>query len=65
MERVIKFTHDEAGSTATEEIETVMKILNDLIKCERLLISQVHHKNETGLCWWKRNWNTQTIQNIH
>ncbi|KAG7176855.1 Tigger transposable element-derived protein 7-like 56 [Homarus americanus] len=43
-----KITHGEAGSSPTEDIKPFRERLNDLIKSEGLLISQVYNGDETG-----------------
>ncbi|KAG7172964.1 Tigger transposable element-derived protein 7-like 33, partial [Homarus americanus] len=58
-----KITHGEAGSTPTEDIEPFRDRLNDLIKSEGLLISQVYNVDETGLYWRSLPRNTQTFKN--
>ncbi|KAG7172019.1 Tigger transposable element-derived protein 7-like 15, partial [Homarus americanus] len=47
-----KITHGKAGSAPTEDIEPFKERLNDFIKSEGLLISQVYNGDETGLYWW-------------
>ncbi|KAG7161849.1 Tigger transposable element-derived protein 7-like 13 [Homarus americanus] len=58
-----KITHGEAGSAPTEDIEPFRDRLNDLIKSEGLLISQVYNVDETGLYWRSLPRNTQAFKN--
>ncbi|KAG7157467.1 Tigger transposable element-derived protein 7-like 19 [Homarus americanus] len=58
-----KITHGEAGSSPTEDIEPFRERLNDLIKSEGLLISQVYNGDETGLYWRSLPRNTQAFKN--
>ncbi|KAG7159730.1 Tigger transposable element-derived protein 7-like 2, partial [Homarus americanus] len=58
-----KIMHGEAGSAPTEDIEPFRDRLNDLIKSEGLLISQVYNGNETGLYWRSLPRNTQAFKN--
>ncbi|KAG7176917.1 Tigger transposable element-derived protein 7-like 5, partial [Homarus americanus] len=58
-----KITHGEAGSAPTEDIEPFRERLNDLIKSEGLLISQVYNGDETGLYWRSLPRNTQAFKN--
>ncbi|KAG7169737.1 Tigger transposable element-derived protein 7-like 16, partial [Homarus americanus] len=58
-----KITHGEAGSTPTEDIEPFRERLNDLIKSEGLLISQVYNGDETGLYWRSLPRNNQAFKN--
>ncbi|KAG7177538.1 Tigger transposable element-derived protein 7-like 7 [Homarus americanus] len=56
-------THGEAGSAPTEDIEPFRDRLNDLIKSEGLLISQVYNVDESGLYWRSLPRNTQAFKN--
>ncbi|KAG7161286.1 Tigger transposable element-derived protein 7-like 39 [Homarus americanus] len=47
----------------TEDIEPFRERLNDLIKSEGLLISQVYNGDETGLYWRSLPRNTQALKN--
>ncbi|KAG7170856.1 Tigger transposable element-derived protein 7-like 3, partial [Homarus americanus] len=58
-----KITQDEAGRAPTEDIEPFRKRLNDLIKSEGLLISQVYNGDETGLYCRSLPRNTQAFKN--
>ncbi|KAG7154717.1 Tigger transposable element-derived protein 7-like 9 [Homarus americanus] len=58
-----RITHGEAGSAPTEDIEPFRDRLNDLIKSEGLLISQVYYVDETGLYWRSLPRNTQDFKN--
>ncbi|KAG7157955.1 Tigger transposable element-derived protein 7-like 24 [Homarus americanus] len=58
-----KITHGKAGSAPTEDIEPFRERLNDLIKSEGLLISQVYNGDETGLYWRSLPRNTQAFKN--
>ncbi|KAG7172017.1 Tigger transposable element-derived protein 7-like 10 [Homarus americanus] len=58
-----KITHGEAGRAPTKDIEPFRERLNDLIKSEGLLISQVYNVDETGLYWRSLPRNTRTFKN--
>ena len=57
-----KLLHGEAASASAEDVEPFRQKLNNLLRDEGLLISQIYNADESGLFWHCMPKNTQAFK---